>query len=1116
MTRRKQMGWLLLKKVVKILTFVLTIFTWAIHVRNVDGAKEPIAGTHQELSEQLPILNELKVTDSISCPYKPSNVETTCDIFYVLISTIDGKISALDLHNRGKLAWSVEADSKPLYSSSLANMEMYNKGKKLRLIPSLDGALYQFDGEKVEAVPMSAESLLSSTYRLSDDSMIVGSKELSNFGIDIRSGEIQFSCNSEGCKSRASEAKDEPIDGSSVLVVTRSTQVIRSVDIKNGNEKWNFSVGQHQVNLPPKSKPSEFEDDIVDDENPENVDAGSEKTGNYNIPMFTTTADCPSEEVSSEDLEYENFLRMLVPEGRVVALSKMDSSQVSWEHKFDSPIAKAWLLRHGKLEPMSLFDSKHVPSLQTFEPDDADNESVPQPLLYIGSHQKLLYIQPSPHMETLLKTFTHRRIGHVFDADIKVSWRPYLNTASVRTPIFGGNRPQYIAQQKPAYQQSPQKESTSLTVWHEDYPFDTGYFLYPEFRDSRSVRRGQVMLIDDLKTKSGEQAGIVNNISASVWVHWKAISIVSVFMSFIVHFVLTKLMKTTSKDAKNEVSDNSKKSSSTECVLTLSESYPLLPVTLSGGFFSRFETDFDCLHCLGKGGFGVVFEAVNKVDAQHYAVKRTILPKSEEAKEKVLREVRALAKLEHIGIVRYFNAWVESPPSGWQEERDKLLQLSDASGTYSFSGRTPVSEHKNNYKTFDSLDFTSDSGELQCEGGKEPMPALPTSKNQSVSDDSGSDVFVHSINNHIFGTKPSLSHKSQNKLFSYGFDMMCEETQLSHKSDESIPFSNYTSNSWTHSSHADHDSTGDSVVFETSRNATPSQAGGALFEHSENIATDDSVVFEDSAVLHKSKSQSSETPSNPASPQFSCAVLISRHRSEGYEKESKQENEFKPTTRCFLYIQMQLYRKETLKDWLSNNTLNRDRHTILDIFDQIICAVDYVHSCGLMHRDLKPSNIFFSADGVVKVGDFGLVTALSVQEDERQPSAENSSSDRHTAEVGTTLYMSPEQVAKKPYDFKIDIFSLGLIFLELWMPFSTQMERIRTLQDAKKHILPERFKRELPAESQLVNAMTSEDPTLRPTTKQILDHSLFKDLVPHRISHRKRTQSENLSSHQVS
>lgn len=36
-----------------------------------------------------------------------------------------------------------------------------------------------------------------------------------------------------------------------------------------------------------------------------------------------------------------------------------------------------------------------------------------------------------------------------------------------------------------------------------------------------------------------------------------------------------------------------------------------------------------------------------------------------------MREVKALAKLEHPGIIRYFNAWQESPPQGWQEDMDK-------------------------------------------------------------------------------------------------------------------------------------------------------------------------------------------------------------------------------------------------------------------------------------------------------------------------------------------------------------------------------------------------------------------------------------------------------------
>ena len=46
---------------------------------------------------------------------------------------------------------------------------------------------------------------------------------------------------------------------------------------------------------------------------------------------------------------------------------------------------------------------------------------------------------------------------------------------------------------------------------------------------------------------------------------------------------------------------------------------------------------------------------------------------SEKSRDKMKREVRALAKLDHPGIVRYFQAWEESPPAGWQENRDKEM-----------------------------------------------------------------------------------------------------------------------------------------------------------------------------------------------------------------------------------------------------------------------------------------------------------------------------------------------------------------------------------------------------------------------------------------------------------
>ena len=70
----------------------------------------------------------------------------------------------------------------------------------------------------------------------------------------------------------------------------------------------------------------------------------------------------------------------------------------------------------------------------------------------------------------------------------------------------------------------------------------------------------------------------------------------------------------------------------------------------------------------------------------------------------------------------------------------------------------------------------------------------------------------------------------------------------------------------------------------------------------------------------------------------------------------------------------------------------------------------------------------------------------------------------HRSGNGDVFFGMVPQVQKKPYDQKVDIFSLGMIFLELMMPFSTGMERIATLQNARKGVFPERFCRELSAE----------------------------------------------------
>ena len=82
---------------------------------------------------------------------------------------------------------------------------------------------------------------------------------------------------------------------------------------------------------------------------------------------------------------------------------------------------------------------------------------------------------------------------------------------------------------------------------------------------------------------------------------------------------------------------------------------------------ARFGSDYDLIGRLGKGGFGIVYHVRNRFDGLDYAVKRIRLPSSRSARDKVMREVRALAQLDHPTIIRYYNSWVEKAPPDWNE-----------------------------------------------------------------------------------------------------------------------------------------------------------------------------------------------------------------------------------------------------------------------------------------------------------------------------------------------------------------------------------------------------------------------------------------------------------------
>lgn len=121
----------------------------------------------------------------------------------------------------------------------------------------------------------------------------------------------------------------------------------------------------------------------------------------------------------------------------------------------------------------------------------------------------------------------------------------------------------------------------------------------------------------------------------------------------------------------------------------------------------------------------------------------------------------------------------------------------------------------------------------------------------------------------------------------------------------------------------------------------------------------------------------------------------------------------------------------------------------------------------------------------MKVGDFGLVTEMNDCNASDTKTTNPMLLKSYTKDAGTYLYMSPEQINGKKYNLKVDIYSLGMIFFELLVSFSTEMERFKTLTNLRNNYFPDDFAEKYSKEHKLLKLMLSENPNFRPTTSEI-------------------------------
>ncbi|KAI0850695.1 kinase-like protein [Daldinia vernicosa] len=387
---------------------------------------------------------------------------------------------------------------------------------------------------------------------------------------------------------------------------------------------------------------------------------------------------------------------------------------------------------------------------------------------------------------------------------------------------------------------------------------------------------------------------------------------------------------------------------------------------------SHYQSSFQEGALLGRGGFGKVYECFNPLDRGTYAVKKIQLSprlgkrfrdgKLEELQH-ILREVQALATLDHPNIVRYHATWLEEP------HQSQPLEI-----THDPSTRAEVGQRQQ--LLLDHRPFSQDEGD---------------------------------------GAEPSLS----------GGVVFAEDTPSCRDSKANDRLVN------------------DRQWFEQRTSSNPAVESLSLSNTSD--------IFTDG------KSRLSN--SNEKREAFEAVGYI-------------------------LYIQMSLY-PMTLAQYISlssggNNALKHCFHLIpsLRLLHAIHAGLQYIHAKGFIHRDIKPGNIFLSLPDTEprggycslacnscrvkdenlpprwlnpRIGDFGLVTQLA-RGGLPLSYASNDGSTTSNRPVGTTYYRPP--LSKGADDEKVDIFALGVVFIEMTCPCTTAMERAEMLKGLQMGHVP--------------------------------------------------------------
>ncbi|MFH4976904.1 hypothetical protein AB6A40_003613 [Gnathostoma spinigerum] len=314
----------------------------------------------QDMQKTFPLPDGSSRNDADYCSGSKNN--ELMDKHYLLVSTMDGKIKALDVKNNGKVLWIMDTDHSPLLEGTLNSYQLMYEGHPAVLVPSLDGSLYMYTVDSNALKPLRMNADISS---MIGDDAVAGGSIVSTTGVDPITGKEKYSCSSLNCEKR--KGSDCSFH---TLVIRRNTQTVRAANPATGSERWNLSVAEYALSL------------ISSD------------------PVFKYVPNEPTANIA---------VRLRPPDGVVMALN--NCGRTLWEVDLESPIARAWQMFNGHLEEVSLFDSENLMLVESPSGRFTDNSGLPkyEAAFYFGTVNAEPYIIPSETVRTEMQRFNMPR-----------------------------------------------------------------------------------------------------------------------------------------------------------------------------------------------------------------------------------------------------------------------------------------------------------------------------------------------------------------------------------------------------------------------------------------------------------------------------------------------------------------------------------------------------------------------------------------------------------------------------------------------------------------------------------------------------------------------------------